>query len=405
VKSFKRRKDIDEGGAYMVAGVDTATASDATTFVVKLKAANDAFLDYLACPWKPYAVSPTAVTKNAKGDDLAKEWLKTHDAGTGPYVMSEFVPSSHYVIDAAPGYWGDKPQYKQVRMEIIPDVSTQRLKLESGELDMVTKGFATEDVLTFQKNPEFTVIVTQSSTIVALWMNATGGKFTDKALRQAVTHAIDRDAIVNPTYQGLAKVEKNYYTENMFPDGKAPFDIKYDPSILKALVPSLPSNKVDLAYGESGGAPYRRMAELIQTQLSQAGLDVQVRGMPSSQIFALAKGPADQRPDLLLWGYGGDALHVDTVLRIFLRTGAAPLNWAQYSNAQVDSEMDLALAEPTKDKVYDHYIKVAKTIQDEAWFVPFCRRAETIIAHKNITNIQGNSYLPSIVYAERLRSS
>ena len=96
VKSFERRGKIDQGPAYMVAGVAKTDAPDPTTFVVTLKDRNSAFMHYLACPWQPFAVSPTAVAKNTVGDDMAQEWLKTNDAGTGPYVFKEFVAGSHY---------------------------------------------------------------------------------------------------------------------------------------------------------------------------------------------------------------------------------------------------------------------------------------------------------------------
>jgi len=103
-KSFVRRAEINQGPAYMVAGVAQTTAPDPTTFVVTLKEPNAAFLHYLACPWQPFAVSPTAVSANAKGDDLAQDWLKTHDAGTGPYRLTEFVAGSHYSLEAFGDY-------------------------------------------------------------------------------------------------------------------------------------------------------------------------------------------------------------------------------------------------------------------------------------------------------------
>ena len=108
IKSFERRADVNQGPAYMVTGIAKSEAPDPTTFVVTLKEPNNAFLHYAACPWQMFAVSPTAVKTNAVGDDLAQEWLKTHDAGTGPYVMKEFVPGSHYTLEAFPGYWGEQ---------------------------------------------------------------------------------------------------------------------------------------------------------------------------------------------------------------------------------------------------------------------------------------------------------
>jgi peptide/nickel transport system substrate-binding protein len=132
---------------------------------------------------------------------------------------------------------------------------------------------------------------------------------------------------------------------------------------------------------------------------------VTVREMPTSQLFALATEPADTRPDLLFGTYGPDALHVDTMVRIYLRTGAVPLNWFNYSNAEIDSEMDEALVEPTKDEVNAHYVTIADIVKDEAWVLPFGRRLEAVIARKGITNIVGNAYLPSIITAAELKDA
>ena len=181
----------------------------------------------------------------------------------------------------------------------------------------------------------------------------------------------------------------------MFPEGVVSDDPGYDPSVLEDMASSI-DGKIDLAYSEGGGAPYRRMAELIQTQLQALGLDVEVRGMPTSQVFALATGPAGDRPDLMLWSMGGDALHVDTVVRIFFRTGAAPLNWAQYTNAEVDSLMDQALEAPTEDEVNDLHAQIAEIVMDEAWLLNLCDPDEVIIARTGITDFQLNSFYPRI---------
>ena len=149
---------MNQGTSYMVAGVAKAEAPDPTTFVVTLKQPNNAFLHYLACPWQPFAVSPSAVAANTQGGDYAQEWLKTHDAGTGPYSISEFVPGSHYTFVAFADYWAGKPSFESIRIDITPDITTQKLQLDSGAFDMVPKGLAVPDVIAYQSNPQFSVI-------------------------------------------------------------------------------------------------------------------------------------------------------------------------------------------------------------------------------------------------------
>lgn len=402
VTSFERRAKINQGPAYMVAGVAKAEAPDATTFVVTLKEPNNAFLHYLACPWQPFAVSPSAVAKNAVGDDLAQEWLKTHDAGTGPYVFKEFVAGSHYTLEAFDDYWGGKPPFKTIRIEITPSVSTQKLQLDSGAFDMVTKGFAVADVLDYEKNPQFSVVNAFGGVGEAVWLNPTSGIFADKALRKAVLTALDRNAIVDTAWGGLAQAQKGQWPDRTFPSDLAPFPGAVDTAALKALAPSLASKKIDLAWSSDGGAPRQQMAELVQTQLAAVGLDVTVRELPVAEQFDLANQPPDKRPDIMVCFLGGDALHLDTTFRILLRTGAKPLNFYQYSNPELDRMMDEAVRQPTPEKMNAIYQQISVMLLDEALFIPLCLPPNSTISHNYITGVQSNSFFPQIFWPQAL---
>ena len=396
IKSFERRLAVKEGPAYMVEGITKSVAPDPTTLVVTLKEPNNAFLHYAACPWQMFAVSPTAVATNTVSGDLAQEWLKTNDAGTGPYVMKEFVPGSHYTLERFDGYWGEEPYFKTVRIEIVPEIATQKLQLDQGAFDLVAKGFAIPDVLTYKQNSQFDVMTTRGASMMSIYMNFGAGVFTDKALRQAMMTALDRASIVETAFQGLSPLQSNFWPENMFPEGLAPFDAKVDVGPLQALVPKLSSKKIDLAWVTSNGAPAQQVAELVQTQLAPTGLEITVRAMPSAEWFDLCNQPAEKRPDLLVATMGGDALHLDTAVRIFLRTGAKPLNAYQYGNPTVDRLMDEAITKPTTDETNQTYLQITEIIEDEALWVPLCRTPQNMVMHAYLDGVEQDSYIPYI---------
>lgn len=401
-KSFERRGKVNQGPAYMVAGVVSTDAPDPTTFVVTLGEPNNAFLHYLACPWQPFAVSPSAVAANSVGDDLAQEWLKTHDAGTGPYTIAEFVPGSHYTLKAFPDYWGGKPAFETVRIEITPSISTQKLQLDSGAFDVVTKGFPIPDVLQYQQNPKFTVVNAVGGVGEAIWLNPHSGIFADRALRKAVQTALDRAAIVETAWGGLTTAQQGMWPDRTFPTALAPFPAEVDTAPLAAMVPTLASNKVDLAWGADLGAPRQQMAELVQTQLAALGLDVTVRTMPTAEMFDLANQPSEKRPDMLVAFLGGDALHLDTTFRILLRTGAKPLNFYQYSNPKLDDLMDEAVRQPTSEQSDAIYQQISRMILDDAIWIPLCLPPNSTIAHNHVTGIENNAFFPQIVWPPAL---
>ncbi len=405
IKSFERRAKVNQGPAYMVAGVEKTEAPDPTTFIVTLKEPNNAFVHYLACPWQPFAVSPTAVEKNAVGDDLAQEWLKTHDAGTGPYTITEFLPGNHYSFAAFPDYWGGKPGFENIRIEITPDITTQKLQLDSGAFDLVAKGFPVPDVLAYQKNPQFTVINSVGGVADGLLLNPHTGIFADVKLRRAMQTALDRASIVDTSWGGLAKAQTAMWPEGSLPPEFAPFPSTVDTEPLKALVAALPSKKVDLACITDGGAARQQMAELVQNQLAALGLDVTVRQMPPSEQFDLVNQPSEKRPDMMVTFVGGDAFHLDTTFRILFRTGAAPLNYYQYSNPELDKLMDEAVLKPTPAEMYAVYQQASQVLLDDGILIPMCLPPTTTIAHTDIDGIVINSFFPQIVQMQEIKRS
>ncbi|GAB7005536.1 ABC transporter substrate-binding protein [Nocardioides sp. AN3] len=405
IDSFDRRAKVNQGPAYMVQGIAKSEAPDPTTLVVTLKAPNQAFLHYLACPWHPLVTSPTAVKKYAKGDDLAQGWLKTHDAGTGPFVISEFVPGSHYTLTKFKDYWGGDVGFDTIRIAITPDVSTQKLQLDSGAFDIVTKGFPVESVKSYQKNGKFTVPLAFGGGGNAIWLNFNRPLFSDKALRQALVKAIDRKPIVETGFGGLTQPQKGYWPDLLFDASLVPLSDSVDTADCKALVAKLSDKTVDVAWGASGGEPNHQMANQLQIQLAALGFDATVRQLPTSQEFDLANQPQSKRPDILVDFMGGDALHLDTVLRILLRTDAKPLNFFGYSNPQLDKLMDDAVVQPTVEKMNAIYVQATKLLEDDAIYIMLCNTPYPIIAQKDITGIVLDSDYPEIFDSSKIRRS
>ena len=71
----------------------------------------------------------------AKVKNFGKDCADT--IGTGPYVITEWVPNDHYTLVYNEKYWGKKPSVTKVIVSIVPDASTQNLLYQKGELDIL----------------------------------------------------------------------------------------------------------------------------------------------------------------------------------------------------------------------------------------------------------------------------
>jgi peptide/nickel transport system substrate-binding protein len=386
--SFQRRAGVNSAPAYMVADVVGMDAPDPLTFVVHLDKPVSAFMDYLAAPYSPKLVSPTAVTAHETGGnpgDWAQGWLKTNDAGTGPYTISQFVPGSHYVLSSYTGYWGTKPYYSAVTITIVPDASTQQVELQNGQLSMIMHGLPVNAVDSFKSNPNFVVKEFPAQLKAMLYVNPNKGVFASAALRQALRSAINKKAIVSSVYGNtLATVSTQAFPVGEFPAGQAADNPAYDPSKLTSAVHALTGSKtVRLAYS-TDDPTNQRVAEFVQSELSAVGLSVTIQGVPIGQVFNYASTPPDQLPDLLVWTVNPDDSHPDSWIRIFSNTNGS-LNELHGSVPQADTLMDAGLHATDPATIQQDYAQAGVLVAGSGEWISIADVKDTVVSHAGVT--------------------
>ena len=382
---FKRRTDVNSAPAYMLADVASTSAPDPLTFVVKLKNPVSAFLDYLAAPYGPKAVSPAVLTAHA-GTDFAQNWLKEHDAGTGPFTITKFTTDVGYELTRVDTYWGTpKPYFEKVEISIIPDITQQRLKLESGEIDLMTHGLPIADSESFRTNPKFDVHDFPVALKTVLATNPHKGPFKNRELAKALRTYFDKAAIVKDVYKTQATVSTQMYPVSELPADSAKDTSVYDTSTLTNLAKSLPASDktIDFAYSQDEGGTLPRLAEILGAKLQAAGFTVNVRGIPIAEVFDLPNHP-DKAPDLLLWTFNPDAEHPDTWIRIFMN-GDGAINYLKCSDPQADADMDKGLKSTAKADVEKYYGEAGDLIAASGCFITLADNREIVVARKGLT--------------------
>jgi peptide/nickel transport system substrate-binding protein len=386
--SLERRKGVNSAPAYMVANVVSMDTPDPLTFVVNLNEPVAAFMNYLASPYGPKMISPTLVKAHEVGGspgDWAQAYLKTHDAGTGPYEISQFVPGSHYVLSADPSYWGTKPYYTTINIHIVPDISTQQVELSDGQLTMSLHGLPINAVESFEKNTKFQVIEEPDELKAMLYVNPNIGVFKSQAVRTALRSAIDKKAIVASVYgDKIASVSTQAYPRGEFPAGQAMDDPTYDPSLLKKALANVSGSKtVQLVYS-TDDPNNQRVAEFIQIELEEEGLSITTRGVPISQVFNYASTPAGQLPNLLVWTVNPDDAAPDSWIRIFNNTGGS-LNEMHGSVPAADKLMDAGLHSLSPAVSQKDYAQAGTLVADSGEWISIADVDDTIVAPVGMT--------------------
>ncbi|NMM88797.1 ABC transporter substrate-binding protein [Rhodococcus sp. SRB_17] len=357
--SFDRRLAVNQGPAYMVSDVESVTTDGDFAATITLTEPNSAFLAYLASPYGPRMMSPTALAANA-GTDNAQTYLTTNDVGTGPYSLDRAEVGSHYSLAAYDGYWGEKPYFTQVELPVITDASSQQLQFNNGELDAITYGVPSSAVQSYIDGGVFSTQSLPTMMSDYMYVNPNKGMFTDQAVRRAFLQSVDTDALAKQAYFGRGEAAEQVYPPNMMAAEFAQQNITHDPTVLENLVSSMPADKKSIVIGyDSSSSDNQLAANLLSANLSQIGVTASVQSFPTAQIFEWAGDPG-AGPDVLLNLGWPDAPPPYTWGHISFDQGAG-LNYLNCSSPEVSALLAEGLTTGSDQTFSDAAVKASET--------------------------------------------
>lgn len=199
VFSLQRLQRVAGSPSFLAADIASVTAVDASTVAITLNKINGSFLSFLT-NGAFSIVDSVLVTENggsaaedAATADQAEAFLNSTSAGTGPYILERWDPQVETVLVRNPNYWGTAPYFDRVIITNIPEAATQKIALESGDIDMALD-LTSDQIGSFGSDPAFTVFTAPSLYTHFLLMNADpaiGGPMADPKVQLAVRYALD----------------------------------------------------------------------------------------------------------------------------------------------------------------------------------------------------------------------
>jgi peptide/nickel transport system substrate-binding protein len=125
----------------------------------------------------------------------------TQPIGTGPFAFLQWDKGSRVILEAYGPYWGEPVHLTKASYVFIGDTATMTNALLAGDIDG-TNNFATDALAVFEGNPQFKVLVGTTEGETILSTNNKKPPFDNLKVRQAMAHALDRQAIIDGTTNG-----------------------------------------------------------------------------------------------------------------------------------------------------------------------------------------------------------
>ncbi len=172
--------------------IESIETPDDTTVVVNLSEPFGAFMSTIASSWA--AIVPMEEVE-ANGD------LQSVMVGTGPFMLDEYTAETQTVLKANPDYFDGAPMVDELVFKIIPDEAARLAALRTGEIHMSALADNASAGLA-ARSDGVSVADQQTTDYYLLGLNNQREPFTDPRVRQAMSMAVDRDALINSVFFG-----------------------------------------------------------------------------------------------------------------------------------------------------------------------------------------------------------
>jgi peptide/nickel transport system substrate-binding protein len=290
--------------------------------------------------------------------------------GTGPFKLDRRVPDEIVSVVAFDDYWGGRPYLDRINFRVVPDPSTLRLLLLTGEIDMVTLGLTWTDIDDLALHPEINVLVESSfPEIRILTINVEREPFDDVRVRQALNYAIDFDALIagvlrHNAVRMISPIPAGTFGHN--PDVNA---YSYDPERARQLLAEAgyPNGfTFELQY-PTADIERQEFATVVQANLRDIGVTAELAGYAWGPLLErweqgdfqvlTGKWAPSTDPHFRLSGI----LHCNSI-------GAAG-NYGRYCNAAVSQLLDGAVQEADVEARAALYAQLQNIVLEDAPWV------------------------------------
>jgi peptide/nickel transport system substrate-binding protein len=375
--SFDRRTAVNQGPAYMVAGVKSVDAPTDHQVVITLKAPNSAFLAYLASPFGPKMMSPTALKAHSANNGT--NYFDTHDAGTGAYEFGTFKKGTSYNLTAYPKYWGAAPKYTAIDFTVVSNISTVQLEIEGGQLDGII-GFGDKQALaSYKADSTLNTYEFPSLQTPTLFLNPKSKAFTDQATRVSLLSGLDFPSIASKALGTTGKSTTEVFPPTMIDAAGDQQTIAHSASALSALASgALSGTSLKIGYMAQSPAA-QALAENIAAELNTAKISAKTISYPNGTFYSTMADPATAPDMAILSGYP-DTAHPDSWARIFYTPGGG-LDIFGTDVAGIQAQLDAMLVSGNPAG----YSQVAHDVSASGYFYSLATVLGTAVLSKSVT--------------------
>lgn len=326
-----------------------------------------------------FGILPEHILKDVPIADMGEHEFNTKNPiGSGPFKFEEWKDGEYVKVVANEDYWDGRPYLDSVTYKIVPDANSVLAQLQAGDIHYFA-GVPQPDVPTVESFADAANLRLESGLALSysfLGFNQRDPKFQDKSVRQAITHAIDRKAIVENVMAGLGEVA--HVPESPLSWAYNPDVPKFEHDVEKAKkmladagwkpgadgILEKDGERFSVEVKTNQGNKVREdIVVILQQQLKEVGIEIIPQLVEFSALIAdIDPGVWNFEGIVLGWSLGVDPDPSGIFHTKEIENG---LNFTGYSNPEIDVLMDAQLQELDKEKRKEMIGKIQEALAED----------------------------------------
>lgn len=344
----------------------------------------------------------------------------------GPYRIAGVTPGSQIVLERNPTWWGERPVFDRIVVKAIENTTALEANLLSGEVDMIegSAGMSLDQAQAFERRhgDRYQVFYKPGLVYEHLDVRLDDPALSDRRVRQALLHGLDRAAISQKLFAGRQPVADTFVHPLDWVHTDEVPHYAYDPVKAAALLDeagwALGSDKLR---HDAAGRPLRlelmttagnRTRELIeqvaQSQWRQLGIDVVIKNEPPRVFFGETMSKR-RFTGLALFAWISSpenvprsTLHGDEIPSE--ANGWSGQNYSGFRDARVDRLLDAIEVELDRDKRAVLWHELQTIYAEELPALPLFFRADAHIWPTWLQGVEPTGHMaPTTLWVERWR--
>ena len=334
-------------------------------------------------------------------EDFQNSQYNRYPIGSGPYRVSKIVEGQYIVLEKVTNYWDKKnePKISKIVFRIIKDPTVEFNALRIGETDLA--GIRPVDWVNKVNEPwfrnKFNAFAYYTLNISQIALNLRDGILSDKRVRKALAHSLNKKQILESIYYNLAEPLTGPFPPNSWAFNPEVKDYEFDLMKASKLLDSADWKDIDgdgvrekngkklkleliIPQGSETGV---KIGEIFKEDLKKVGVDLEIRVLDWSLV---TKKIDDRSFQMVMFGW---SLSIDPDPYDIWHSSQITngINYSSYSNPIVDKLCEEGRRVFDREKRQRIYFEVHKIIADDLPYLFLFSRASLVGVSKRVEGV------------------